>query len=155
MAGGVEPACTSDNPEQPLLWPAAGELRHVADSVMAGIVCAVSGSPRVSMRAATRNTVPADSVTSTVFSLAACYSASEVALVMQRRRFERIVASFLLASRGSCAPANVFVIASVAEDVSLDDTFKGAGWYLAFIVVVFVLLMVFPSLATWLPGAMQ
>ena len=49
---------------------------------------------------------------------------------------------------------NAYVIAGVAEDVSVEEAFAGALWYLPVDVSVIALLIAFPELVTWLPGLM-
>lgn len=49
---------------------------------------------------------------------------------------------------------NVFVINSVAPNVSLVDIFRGVAPFVLTLVLLVVLLVLFPGLATWLPGLM-
>ncbi len=47
---------------------------------------------------------------------------------------------------------NVYVIKGVAEDVPLETIFKGVFPFLAAIIVAVIILMIFPQIATFLPG---
>ena len=47
---------------------------------------------------------------------------------------------------------NVFIIKGVAPDVPLETIFKGTMPFLAGMVVMTVLVVYFPALATWLPS---
>jgi TRAP-type C4-dicarboxylate transport system permease large subunit len=47
---------------------------------------------------------------------------------------------------------NVYVIKGVAEDVPLESIFKGILPFLAAIIVAVIILMIFPQIATFLPG---
>ena len=47
---------------------------------------------------------------------------------------------------------NAFVLKSVAPEFSLRDIFGGIWWFLQVELVTLVLLIAFPTLATWLPG---
>jgi len=47
---------------------------------------------------------------------------------------------------------NVYVIKGIAEDVSLETIFKGIFPFLAAVVIVVVILMLFPQIATFLPS---
>ena len=50
---------------------------------------------------------------------------------------------------------NVFVINSVAPNVSLVEIFRGVAPFVLTLIVLVVLLVLFPGLATWLPGLMR
>jgi tripartite ATP-independent transporter DctM subunit len=63
----------------------------------------------------------------------------------------------LIAEMGVITPpvgVNVFVIKGIAPDVPLHHIFKGIFPFLAAILLLCVLLMVFPGIATWLPSLM-
>jgi C4-dicarboxylate transporter DctM subunit len=47
---------------------------------------------------------------------------------------------------------NVYVIKGVAQDVPLETIFKGILPFLVAIVVAVIILMIFPQIATFLPG---
>ncbi|HMK36056.1 MAG TPA: TRAP transporter large permease subunit, partial [Desulfomonilaceae bacterium] len=47
---------------------------------------------------------------------------------------------------------NVYVIAGIAPDVPMEDIFAGASWFVLFQAVVVTILMIFPTIATWLPS---
>ena len=47
---------------------------------------------------------------------------------------------------------NVFAIGSIAPDVPMYEIFKGIFPYFLCMVLLVVLLLFFPGLATWLPG---
>jgi TRAP-type C4-dicarboxylate transport system permease large subunit len=47
---------------------------------------------------------------------------------------------------------NVFAICSVAQDVPMQETFKGIAPFFLGMVLIVVLLLIFPRLATYLPG---
>jgi TRAP-type C4-dicarboxylate transport system permease large subunit len=47
---------------------------------------------------------------------------------------------------------NVFAICSVAQDVPMQETFKGIAPFFLCMVLTVVLLLIFPRLATYLPG---
>lgn len=49
---------------------------------------------------------------------------------------------------------NVYIIASVAPDVPLEDIFKGIGWFIIFELITLALLLTFPVISTWLPNKM-
>ncbi|MEW6666688.1 MAG: TRAP transporter large permease subunit [Thermodesulfobacteriota bacterium] len=63
----------------------------------------------------------------------------------------------LIAEMGVITPpvgVNVFVIKGIAPDVPLHHIFKGIFPFLAALIIMTFLLMVFPRLATWLPSLM-
>jgi C4-dicarboxylate transporter, DctM subunit len=63
----------------------------------------------------------------------------------------------LTAEMGVITPpvgVNVFVIKGIAPDVPLNDIFRGIFPFLAALIVMTILLMVFPRIATWLPSLM-
>ncbi len=47
---------------------------------------------------------------------------------------------------------NVFVIKGIAPDVPLENIFKGIFPFLAALIVMTIIMMIFPQLATYLPG---
>jgi TRAP-type C4-dicarboxylate transport system permease large subunit len=48
---------------------------------------------------------------------------------------------------------NVFVLkASIGDSVSLERIFKGIGWFLLMDLVTLSIMIVFPSVITWLPN---
>jgi C4-dicarboxylate transporter DctM subunit len=47
---------------------------------------------------------------------------------------------------------NVYIIKGVAPDVPMGKIFKGASLFLIGMIVLAILLMIFPILATWLPS---
>lgn len=49
---------------------------------------------------------------------------------------------------------NVYVLAGVAKDVPLEDIFKGCFWFIIFEVISTSIILFFPILSTYLPGAM-
>lgn len=49
---------------------------------------------------------------------------------------------------------NVYIIAGVAPDISLEDIFRGVAWFFLFEVITLSLLIAFPFLSTWLPMTM-
>jgi len=49
---------------------------------------------------------------------------------------------------------NVYVVSGVAKDIELEKIFKGAAPFLAALIVGTLILMVFPSIALWLPELM-
>jgi len=50
---------------------------------------------------------------------------------------------------------NVYVLAGVAKDTSLEDIFKRVLYLLPAQMIVLVLIVAFPQIATWLPGTMR
>jgi C4-dicarboxylate transporter, DctM subunit len=50
---------------------------------------------------------------------------------------------------------NAYVIAGVADDVSVEDAFAGSLWYVPIDMAVIALLLAFPGIVTWLPGLMS
>ena len=51
--------------------------------------------------------------------------------------------------------ATTYVVASMAEDVPLDDVFRGVAWFLPAFILCVLILMVFPQLVTYLPSLIQ
>jgi C4-dicarboxylate transporter DctM subunit len=49
---------------------------------------------------------------------------------------------------------NVYVLKSVVPDMTLEEIFQGIGWMLVMQVICLILLLAFPSIATFLPGLM-
>jgi TRAP-type C4-dicarboxylate transport system permease large subunit len=49
---------------------------------------------------------------------------------------------------------NVYVLASVRPDIPLPDIFRGCLWFLLFDVITIAILVLFPSISTWLPSTM-
>jgi len=49
---------------------------------------------------------------------------------------------------------NVYVLASVAKDVPLEEIFKGCFWFIIFEVISTSIILFFPILSTFLPGTM-
>lgn len=49
---------------------------------------------------------------------------------------------------------NLYVIKGLFPDVSIKDVFMGSLWFLAMEIVVIIILIIFPSIATWLPSTM-
>jgi TRAP-type C4-dicarboxylate transport system permease large subunit len=50
---------------------------------------------------------------------------------------------------------NVYALKSATPDISLEDIFKGAAWFLIMDVLTLALLITFPSIVTFLPDLMQ
>ena len=50
---------------------------------------------------------------------------------------------------------NIFIVASMAEDVSMPEVFKGVFFFLAAYCLLILLLMLFPSLVTFMPNLMH
>ena len=50
---------------------------------------------------------------------------------------------------------NVYILKGVTPDVPMGQIFKGASLFLLAMIVLAVLLMVFPVLATWLPSVIS
>ena len=50
---------------------------------------------------------------------------------------------------------NVYTLNSAAVDVSLEDIFKGCGWFLIMDILTLALLIAVPSIVTFLPGLMK
>ncbi len=48
--------------------------------------------------------------------------------------------------------ATTYVVAAMAEDVPLDDVFRGVAWFLPAFILCVLILMVFPQLVTYLPS---
>ena len=51
--------------------------------------------------------------------------------------------------------ATTFVVGGMARDVSLEEVFKGVAYFLPAYIVCVILLMLFPSLVTYLPGLIR
>jgi TRAP-type C4-dicarboxylate transport system permease large subunit len=65
------------------------------------------------------------------------------------------VAIVLVTQMGVITPpvgVNVYVVAGMNRRIPLQTVFRGAMPYLLALVVCFLLLMIFPGIATWLPG---
>jgi len=61
----------------------------------------------------------------------------------------------LLAEMGVITPpvgVNVFVIKGISPDVPLENIFRGIFPFLAALIIVTVILVIFPQIATFLPG---
>jgi TRAP-type C4-dicarboxylate transport system permease large subunit len=68
---------------------------------------------------------------------------------------EMLVLFVLVTEMGVITPPvglNVYVIKGVAEDVPLETIFKGVFPFLAALIVAVIILMIFPQIATFLPG---
>ena len=50
---------------------------------------------------------------------------------------------------------NVYALNSAAPDVSLEEIFRGVGWFLAMDILTLALLIAVPSIVTFLPGLMK
>ena len=50
---------------------------------------------------------------------------------------------------------NAYVVAGVADDVSVDQAFAAVAWYIPLDVLTIAVLFIFPEISTWLPGLMQ
>ena len=50
---------------------------------------------------------------------------------------------------------NAFVVAGVSKDITIDDAFRGAFWFVPVDLLTIAILFVFPELVTWLPSVMR
>lgn len=50
---------------------------------------------------------------------------------------------------------NAYIMKGVCPNVSLEDIFKGCGWFIGFTLITTALIIVFPQLTTWLPGMIK
>jgi C4-dicarboxylate transporter DctM subunit len=59
---------------------------------------------------------------------------------------------------GSITPPfgmNLFVLKSILPDYSLEDIFRGIGWFVAPLIITMVIYIAFPQVSLWLPGLMN
>lgn len=50
---------------------------------------------------------------------------------------------------------NAYIMKGVCPDLSLEDIFKGCGWFIGFTLITTALIIIFPQITTWLPGMVK